>query len=63
MSLGPECVDDPDALLKASNNITSDCAAVIGMIGCNGVALDGSGKKVSDVCCGSCKEPGNNIFC
>jgi hypothetical protein len=34
--------------------MTSDCAAVIGMIGCDGDALDGSGRKVSDVCCESC---------
>ena len=52
--LDSECVDDPDALLEASNQMTSDCAAVIGMIGCDGDALDGSGRKVSDVCCESC---------
>ena len=56
--LGPVCVDDPDALLEASGGMTSDCAMVIGMITCNGDALDGSGRKVSDVCCGSCNSSG-----
>ena len=49
-----ECIDDADAVLEASNGLTSDCVLVIGMAGCDGDALDGSGRKVKDVCCASC---------
>jgi hypothetical protein len=60
--LDSKCVDDPDGVLEASNGMTSDCAMVIGMITCNGDALDGSGRKVSDVCCGSCNSSAQIII-
>ena len=61
--LAPECIDDADALSEASNGLTSDCGVVIGMVGCDGDALDGSGRKVSDVCCASCTGKECVYFC